>query len=458
MKVIVVLALAVFTGCQANIFYADEPKPQLEQLTDAFWSYVAKATQTAEDTVKMIRSSQLGQEVNSRLTQSADMASEYAVTLKKQMDPMAEELMSKITKEAEVLRERLGQDLTSVRDKLEPYADNLKSQIQQRVEELRTAMAPYADSLDSETLKATLLQKSEELRGNLEQSVKELQAQLEPYTADIKEKVDQRLQEFQKTVNPLTEDLQTQIRERAQMVQQSLTPYAEDLKEKLDPYAQDLQAQLTALYESFTKRSTTHWTLGFNCDNPFSLVYKWRYAATNFTLQLQTGQCEFKHTNRPKLEMMKILLVIALVVCTGCQANLFYADEPKPKLNQLADAFRSYFERVKNRTSQLGQEINQYTTNLKEQMDPLTKDLMNKITKGSDVLRERIEVEISTVRCALKPYIESVTSPFEKGADYIRKSLDYENLKATVLQKSEELRERVEQGVKELEAKLNPST
>ncbi|KAK2903092.1 hypothetical protein Q8A67_007805 [Cirrhinus molitorella] len=429
MKVIVVLALAVFTGCQANIFYADEPKPQLEQLTDAFWSYVAKATQTAEDTVKMIRSSQLGQEVNSRLTQSADMASEYAVTLKKQMDPMAEELMSKITKEAEVLRERLGQDLTSVRDKLEPYADNLKSQIQQRVEELRTAMAPYADSLDSETLKATLLQKSEELRGNLEQSVKELQAQLEPYTADIKEKVDQRLQEFQKTVNPLTEDLQTQIRERAQMVQQSLTPYAEDLKEKLDPYAQDLQAQLTALY-----------------------------AATNFTLQLQTGQCEFKHTNRPKLEMMKILLVIALVVCTGCQANLFYADEPKPKLNQLADAFRSYFERVKNRTSQLGQEINQYTTNLKEQMDPLTKDLMNKITKGSDVLRERIEVEISTVRCALKPYIESVTSPFEKGADYIRKSLDYENLKATVLQKSEELRERVEQGVKELEAKLNPST
>ncbi|ROL47853.1 Apolipoprotein A-IV [Anabarilius grahami] len=242
-------------SCQANLFSADEPKPQLEQLTDAFWSYVSKATQTAEETVKMIRSSQLGEEVNARLTQSADMASEYAVTLKKQMDPLAEELMTKITKEAEVLRERLGQDLITVRDQLEPYADNLKSQIQQRVEELRAAMAPYAESLDSETLKATLLQKSEELRGNLEQSVKELQAQLEPYTAEIKEKVDQRLQEFQKTVSPLAEDLQTQIRERAQMVQQSLTPYAEDLKEKLDPYAQDLKDQLTSLYESFIKRN-----------------------------------------------------------------------------------------------------------------------------------------------------------------------------------------------------------
>ncbi|KAA0703231.1 hypothetical protein E1301_Tti006972 [Triplophysa tibetana] len=253
MKLYLVLAFVAFTGCQANLFSADEPKPQLEQLTDAFWSYAAKATRTAEETLKMIRESQLGQDVNARLTQSADMASEYAITLKKQVDPLTEELMTKITKEAEVLRERLGQDLITVRDKLEPYADNFRSQIQQRVEDLRAAMAPYADSLDSESLKATLLQKSEELRESIEQSVKELQTQLEPYTADIKEKVDQRLQEFQKTVSPMAEDLQAQIAERAKMVQQSLAPYAEDLKEKLDPYAQDLKTQLTSLYESFIK-------------------------------------------------------------------------------------------------------------------------------------------------------------------------------------------------------------
>lgn len=90
-------------------------------------------------------------------------------------------------------------------------------------------------------------------------------------------------------------------------------------------------------------------------------------------------------------------------------------------------------------------------------MDPLAKDLMTKITKGADMLRERIEVEVSTVRCALKPYSEYVTSPFEKGAEYIRESLDFEDLKATVLQKSEELRESLEQGVKELQAKLEPS-
>lgn len=51
------------TGCHANLFYADAPKPQLEVLTDAFWDYIGKATQTADDTLDLIRKSQFGQEV-----------------------------------------------------------------------------------------------------------------------------------------------------------------------------------------------------------------------------------------------------------------------------------------------------------------------------------------------------------------------------------------------------------
>lgn len=50
-------------GCHANLFYADAPKPQVEVLTDAFWDYIAKATQTADDTLQMIKKSQFGQEV-----------------------------------------------------------------------------------------------------------------------------------------------------------------------------------------------------------------------------------------------------------------------------------------------------------------------------------------------------------------------------------------------------------
>lgn len=54
---------ALSSGCQANLFYADEPKTQLEKLTDAFKSYVDQATRTAEETVKKIRTSQLGEDI-----------------------------------------------------------------------------------------------------------------------------------------------------------------------------------------------------------------------------------------------------------------------------------------------------------------------------------------------------------------------------------------------------------
>uniref|UniRef100_A0AAY5EY70 Apolipoprotein A-IV a n=1 Tax=Electrophorus electricus TaxID=8005 RepID=A0AAY5EY70_ELEEL len=217
MKVVVILILAVFTGCQANIFYADEPKPQLEQLTGAFWDYVAQATHTAEDTLKMIQESQLGQEVKYV----------FLLFLQYQMHPLAQDIVTKISKEAEVLK----------------------------VEDLRVAVAPYADSLDSQSLKATILQKTEELRESVEEKVQGLQSQLEPYTTDLKQRMDQHLEDFQQTIVPLTEDLQTQIAERTALVQQSLAPYAEDLKEKLDPYAQNLKDQLMALYESFSKTS-----------------------------------------------------------------------------------------------------------------------------------------------------------------------------------------------------------
>ncbi|KAJ8335013.1 hypothetical protein SKAU_G00406520 [Synaphobranchus kaupii] len=199
MKVFVVLVLAVFTGCHGNMLSASQPMPQLKELVkDAFWDYVAKATHTAEETLQMVRHSELGQEVNAQITDSTD--------------------------EAEQLKARLAKDLNIKRVQLE-------------------------------ALKAALLQKSEELKESLEQSVKELQAQLEPHTEELKAKVDQHLQEFQKSVAPLAQSFQTQLVQKTQEIQQNLAPYGEDLREKLDPLAQDLKAQLTTLWESFTKKN-----------------------------------------------------------------------------------------------------------------------------------------------------------------------------------------------------------
>uniref|UniRef100_A0A8D0A1Z6 Apolipoprotein A-I-like n=1 Tax=Sander lucioperca TaxID=283035 RepID=A0A8D0A1Z6_SANLU len=240
-------------GSHANLFYADAPKPQLDVLTDAFWDYVAKATETADDTLQMIRKSQFGQDVSARLTESADVASKYAVTLQEQLPPAAQDLIVKVTTETDVLRERMIQELNTAKDKLQPYTEDMKAQIQQRVEQLKQELAPYADSMDTEALRTTLKEKTEELKASLEQSVKDLQAQLGPYTDDLKLKVDQHLSDFKERVAPVTEKVQGELTQRVQQVKELAAPYVDVVRENLDPHAQDLQAKLTSLYEYFVK-------------------------------------------------------------------------------------------------------------------------------------------------------------------------------------------------------------
>ncbi|XP_076611209.1 uncharacterized protein LOC143335566 [Chaetodon auriga] len=253
MKVLVVLALAVFSVCNANMLWQEPPKSSLDVVKDAFWDYVAKATLTAEDSLKQIRESELGQEVNARISQSADTVNQYVVTLRAQAAPLTQDFMTRFSQEAEQLKARLEKDMTAVSANLQPYAEEMVAHLQRQVEELKKEAAPYAEAMDPEALKAVLLQKSQELKGQLDMSVNRLQAQMVPYTEEMKEKMDQSLEEFQRSMIPLAQSFETQLTQKTQEIQQNLAPYGEELRAKLDADAQNLKGQLTALWESFTK-------------------------------------------------------------------------------------------------------------------------------------------------------------------------------------------------------------
>uniref|UniRef100_A0AAY4DMC2 Apolipoprotein A-IV n=1 Tax=Denticeps clupeoides TaxID=299321 RepID=A0AAY4DMC2_9TELE len=202
---------------------ANQPMPNLDMMTNAFWDYVATVTLTTTDTLQKIRQSELGQEVNARIVGSAGALSQYSTAVSGQVMPMAQDLMVKLYQEAEQLKGRLEQDLGS--------------------------------SMDYEALKINMMQKSEELRGAMEKTMKELRANWGPYTAEVEQKVQQHLQDFQTNITPLAQSLQTLLLQKGQELQQNFGSHSEELKKQLDPYAQDLKAQLTSLWESFTKSS-----------------------------------------------------------------------------------------------------------------------------------------------------------------------------------------------------------
>ncbi|XP_068603539.1 apolipoprotein A-I-like [Brachionichthys hirsutus] len=250
MKVLVVLALAAFTGCHAGIVREKQPKQPVDMVKDAFWDWVAKATATAEDSLQQIKASQLGEEVNTLISESTDTVNKLADALRSQVAPLTSELVSKFSQEAKSLQMRLENDLTAVGTRLHPFAETMLADLQTQLEGLK-GMAP-ANTMDPEALKTALLQKSKGLKEQLDDGVKKMQAEMIPYTEEVREKVEKSLDEFQKSVTPMLQSFETKLTQKTQEIQQRLVPIGEELKANLDADSQNLKKRLTALWTTFT--------------------------------------------------------------------------------------------------------------------------------------------------------------------------------------------------------------
>ncbi|XP_064155531.1 apolipoprotein A-IV-like isoform X1 [Anguilla rostrata] len=254
MKLFVVLALVAFTGCQANVLRSDEPKPQLDLVKNAFWDYFVKATKIVLDTLKTIGNSAFGQQVNEKITEGAEVASQYRAIVQDQVVVFSHELHKKLSEHVEQLSESLQPDINEVRVQLEPLAEKLSANIQQQMQKVRQVLDPYTESLDTRDLERALKRMHGKLMRTLFMSVDQLlshlYSQLGPSTEELKKKVDERVREI---VSPLIYLFLREVMGNAPMLEKALAPYIVDLKVRLDLFAQDLKSQLTALWESSAK-------------------------------------------------------------------------------------------------------------------------------------------------------------------------------------------------------------
>nr|XP_060640224.1 uncharacterized protein LOC132780524 [Anolis sagrei ordinatus] len=245
----VFLALAVLTGSYAS-FLSDEPRrPRLEQIHDTIREYIDKISKSTSDNLQTIRNSELGREINARVSDSLASAQSYQAELQKQLPPVAQDLLQKIIT-----------DLKQVNEKMQPFAEELNQKMQGGVSQLQERLAPFAEDLleqaeqHTQTLRQALASGTEELKANLQRNVEDLQAQLGPLAEDMKGKIQQQVEDFRQGVEPLAQRLQGSLSEGLHHVRHNLHPYAEDLHQKLVPLAENLQGQLSGLWNAFRER------------------------------------------------------------------------------------------------------------------------------------------------------------------------------------------------------------
>ncbi|XP_051921256.1 apolipoprotein A-IV-like [Hippocampus zosterae] len=250
MRVFVLFALALVSGCNGNFFHADAPKTRMEALTDAFWDYIAEASKLADDTLEMVTKSDFGAEVNAHLAETADVASRYASNLKEKLPLATQGLMVKISAEADVLKKVLSQDLSAVSEKVDLLSDSMKSQIKEKVNRLKQELTAYADSVDADQLRDTLQQHSKVLMNGLMSSISNVERNLDPFAKEMVEQVNQHLMALKENIMPVAQRVQEDFHDGSRKVHRVVAPYAEDLKEKLQHFAVDLREHLEAFVNS----------------------------------------------------------------------------------------------------------------------------------------------------------------------------------------------------------------
>ncbi|XP_041649648.1 apolipoprotein Eb-like [Cheilinus undulatus] len=154
MRILVVLVTAIFTGCNANLFYADEPKSKLDQLTDAFWGYVDGARQTADDTLEKIQQTEIAQDVSARLQNGAEVANLYAEIAWEQVPPMAKDAMEGagmllygVSLRAEEGMTNVKRNLEPLTERVAPVAERVQSGLTQGAEQVLEMASPYFEKL-----------------------------------------------------------------------------------------------------------------------------------------------------------------------------------------------------------------------------------------------------------------------------------------------------------------------
>ncbi|XP_033831265.1 apolipoprotein A-I-like [Periophthalmus magnuspinnatus] len=241
---LLVLVLAVFAVGSQGWMVDQSPVSdrQVEMLKNAFWDYVSKATTAADESLKQIQQSELGKEVNMFISQSSEAATRFSDALRTQVAPLTQELLQKFNKEARQMRKRLEKDMTTFTNKIKPYTQELMTDLQKQFEDLQKQAATFAETMDPETLKSTLLQKTQSMN-------QDLQDQMGPYTEDMRQQMEKSFGDLQSSLMALSQSFETQMNEK--MV--SFAPYGEEIRDKFELEAENMREQLETLWKSFSK-------------------------------------------------------------------------------------------------------------------------------------------------------------------------------------------------------------
>ncbi|ROL53208.1 T-box transcription factor TBX1-A [Anabarilius grahami] len=208
----VALALTVLlAGCQAR-FLQDEAPSQLDHVKSALQLYADQMKQTAHKTLTHLDDTEF-KDYKEFLGQSVDNLHSYFEDAFETISPISTQVLEATAQQ----REKLTKDIEDLRKQLEPMREDLRQVLQKHFEEYRDELKPFFDDYLAKE----------------RQRMEEVRTKLEPVVKSLKEKIGPNWEETKSKLMPIVE-----------AVREKVTAYLQDAKTKLEPYIQEYKDQM----------------------------------------------------------------------------------------------------------------------------------------------------------------------------------------------------------------------
>lgn len=248
------LALLFLAGAQARYpWQHEEPHTQLQQVREYLESYAAKVQELGKEAVSQVEDSEIGKQLDLKITEKFDTLSTNALALKKQLHPYLEQIRTKIAEE-------LDKDLPIIKEKIRPILENFHQYRVAEVKAFQEKVEPLFADLKKQTkenfdaFKTKLVPLAEDLRDKLRTEIDNVRTKLAPETEALREKLMAKIEELKANAGPRAEAYRAQAAQYVEHLKETLAPVAQNIRERLLPYAETAKVKLENLVEAVKAR------------------------------------------------------------------------------------------------------------------------------------------------------------------------------------------------------------
>uniref|UniRef100_A0A8C5ELB8 Apolipoprotein Eb-like n=1 Tax=Gouania willdenowi TaxID=441366 RepID=A0A8C5ELB8_GOUWI len=249
---VLVLALAVITGCNARAVRQASPVPNpWEETVDRFWQTVTNLNQKADGVIQDLKASQLSRELDTLITDTMAELTVYKDDIQTKLTPFTEASVGKLSQDLTLLFEKLRRDMVDAKDRNVVYLGELKSMLEHNSDDVHGRITTYSNKLRKlqQMLQSRTSQNLHNVREGVEPYVKQAGDTASQKFTDISTILKNQAEGLGQQLETQAEGIKTQLESTAEEIRTSLEGKIDELTGLISPYATQIREQLETIVE-----------------------------------------------------------------------------------------------------------------------------------------------------------------------------------------------------------------